>query len=175
MKTLDEILYLVWFLPAASWLQQFFVQVVVIAATNRPNSIDAALRRFGRFDRELDIGVPDDNGRPERHGMRRVMCVQSKIKLFMCNLCVSRSASVVVPKENGNIHALASHGMRVPILSLLSGSQCCAQALGFHLSSRSVLAISFHCVSPHGLGCGACHYACETVRSPHFQTPNDLS
>lgn len=92
------------------------MQVVVIAATNRPNSIDAALRRFGRFDRELDIGVPDDNGRPERHGMRRVMCVQSKIKLFMCNLCVSRSASVVVPKENGNIHALASHGMRVPIL-----------------------------------------------------------
>jgi hypothetical protein len=34
--------------------------VVVIAATNRPNVIDPALRRFGRFDRELDIGVPDD-------------------------------------------------------------------------------------------------------------------
>jgi len=39
--------------------------VVVIAATNRPNVIDPALRRFGRFDRELDIGVPDDNGRLE--------------------------------------------------------------------------------------------------------------
>jgi transitional endoplasmic reticulum ATPase len=39
--------------------------VVVIAATNRPNSIDSALRRFGRFDRELDIGVPDENGRLE--------------------------------------------------------------------------------------------------------------
>uniref|UniRef100_A0A7S2ZIM7 Vesicle-fusing ATPase n=1 Tax=Rhodosorus marinus TaxID=101924 RepID=A0A7S2ZIM7_9RHOD len=39
--------------------------VVVIAATNRPNSIDPALRRFGRFDREIDIGVPDDNGRLE--------------------------------------------------------------------------------------------------------------
>lgn len=39
--------------------------VVVIAATNRPNSIDAALRRFGRFDRELDIGVPDEVGRME--------------------------------------------------------------------------------------------------------------
>merc|ERR1711869_167539 len=37
----------------------------VIAATNRPNTIDQALRRFGRFDRELDIGVPDDNGRLE--------------------------------------------------------------------------------------------------------------
>jgi AAA+ superfamily predicted ATPase len=34
--------------------------VVVIAATNRPNNIDPALRRFGRFDREIDIGVPDD-------------------------------------------------------------------------------------------------------------------
>ena len=39
--------------------------VVVIAATNRPNAIDPALRRFGRFDRELDIGVPDDAGRLE--------------------------------------------------------------------------------------------------------------
>merc|ERR1719265_2782783 len=39
--------------------------VVVIAATNRPNSIDQALRRFGRFDRELDIGVPDEIGRME--------------------------------------------------------------------------------------------------------------
>jgi len=39
--------------------------VVVIGATNRPNSIDPALRRFGRFDREVDIGVPDENGRLE--------------------------------------------------------------------------------------------------------------
>nr|BAD91025.1 valosin containing protein-2 [Eisenia fetida]BAF62456.1 valosine containing peptide-2 [Eisenia fetida] len=38
-------------------------QVVVMAATNRPNSIDEALRRCGRFDREVDIGVPDTNGR----------------------------------------------------------------------------------------------------------------
>merc|ERR1711871_845996 len=40
-------------------------QVIVIGATNRPNTIDPALRRFGRFDRELDIGVPDENGRLE--------------------------------------------------------------------------------------------------------------
>jgi transitional endoplasmic reticulum ATPase len=39
--------------------------VVVIAATNRPNSIDPALRRFGRFDREIDIGIPDAVGRLE--------------------------------------------------------------------------------------------------------------
>merc|ERR1711953_1419027 len=39
--------------------------VVVMGATNRPNSIDAALRRFGRFDREVDIGIPDTVGRME--------------------------------------------------------------------------------------------------------------
>ncbi|PAA77589.1 hypothetical protein BOX15_Mlig033619g2 [Macrostomum lignano] len=40
-------------------------QVIVMAATNRPNSIDPALRRFGRFDREVDIGIPDVAGREE--------------------------------------------------------------------------------------------------------------
>jgi len=39
--------------------------VIVMAATNRPNSIDPALRRFGRFDREVDIGIPDAVGRME--------------------------------------------------------------------------------------------------------------
>ena len=40
-------------------------QVVVIAATNRPNAIDPALRRGGRFDREIEIGAPDKKGRLE--------------------------------------------------------------------------------------------------------------
>nr|XP_025678480.1 cell division cycle protein 48 homolog [Arachis hypogaea] len=39
--------------------------VIVIGATNRPNSIDPTLRRFGRFDREIDIGVLDEVGRLE--------------------------------------------------------------------------------------------------------------
>lgn len=39
--------------------------IIVMAATNRPNSIDPALRRFGRFDREIDIGIPDATGRLE--------------------------------------------------------------------------------------------------------------
>jgi len=38
-------------------------QVVVIGATNIPNNIDPALRRGGRFDREIEIGIPDKNSR----------------------------------------------------------------------------------------------------------------
>ncbi|MEO2154785.1 MAG: CDC48 family AAA ATPase, partial [Nanoarchaeota archaeon] len=40
-------------------------KVIVIAATNRPDSIDPALRRPGRFDREIEIGVPNEKGRLE--------------------------------------------------------------------------------------------------------------
>ena len=40
-------------------------KIVVIGATNRPNTIDPALRRAGRFDREIELGIPDSDGRLE--------------------------------------------------------------------------------------------------------------
>ncbi len=43
--------------------------LVVIAATNRPEAIDEALRRPGRFDREIVVGVPDEKGRREILGI----------------------------------------------------------------------------------------------------------
>lgn len=41
------------------------VKVVVVAATNRPNAVDGALRRPGRFDREIEVGIPDVDSRRE--------------------------------------------------------------------------------------------------------------
>src|SRR4029079_17996072 len=40
-------------------------KIIVIGASNRPNAIDQALRRPGRFDREIEIGIPDGDGRLE--------------------------------------------------------------------------------------------------------------
>lgn len=46
--------------------------VIVIAATNRPNAIDPALRRPGRFDREIEIPIPD------RHGREEILAIHSR-------------------------------------------------------------------------------------------------
>ena len=57
-------------------------KVVVIAATNRPDSIDPALRRPGRFDREIEIGIPDDEGRFEILSIHtRGMPIDEKVNL----------------------------------------------------------------------------------------------
>ncbi len=56
--------------------------LVVIAATNRPDAIDEALRRPGRFDREIVIGVPDQRGRREILAIHtRGMPLESEVDL----------------------------------------------------------------------------------------------
>ncbi|MBO6944405.1 CDC48 family AAA ATPase [Altererythrobacter sp.] len=56
--------------------------LVVIAATNRPDAIDEALRRPGRFDREIVIGVPDESGRREILSIHtRGMPLEEKVDL----------------------------------------------------------------------------------------------
>lgn len=73
--------------------------VIVIGATNRPNSIDPALRRFGRFDREIDIGVPDEVGRLEvlrihTKNMKLAEDVRFILSIFIYNcLCMLVAAS----------------------------------------------------------------------------------
>ena len=57
-------------------------KVVVIAATNRPDSIDPALRRPGRFDREIEIGIPDEEGRQDILAIHtRGMPIDEEVKL----------------------------------------------------------------------------------------------
>jgi len=46
-----------------SWEKNDNKPVIVIGATNRPDSLDAALRRAGRFDHEVSMGVPDEEAR----------------------------------------------------------------------------------------------------------------
>ncbi|TMM46602.1 CDC48 family AAA ATPase [Qipengyuania marisflavi] len=56
--------------------------LVVIAATNRPDAMDEALRRPGRFDREIVIGVPDERGRREILGIHmRAMPLGDKVEM----------------------------------------------------------------------------------------------
>ena len=57
--------------------------VMVIGATNRPNVIESALRRPGRFDRELEIPIPDDDGRHEILKIKtKDMALGSDVDLF---------------------------------------------------------------------------------------------
>ncbi|KAK0455234.1 P-loop containing nucleoside triphosphate hydrolase protein [Desarmillaria tabescens] len=60
-----------------SWEKNDNKPVIVIGATNRPDSLDAALRRAGRFDHEISMGVPDDEAR-ER--ILRVLSVKLRIE-----------------------------------------------------------------------------------------------
>src|SRR5256712_2803682 len=66
--------------------------IIAIGATNRPNAIDPALRRPGRFDREIEIGVPDKIGRHEVLQIHtRAMPLTSAVNLQrlsdICNGC----------------------------------------------------------------------------------------
>ncbi len=57
-------------------------KVIVIAATNRQNALDSAIRRPGRFDREIEIGIPDEKGRKEILQIHtRNMPLSSDVKL----------------------------------------------------------------------------------------------
>ncbi|XP_061692650.1 nuclear valosin-containing protein-like isoform X2 [Syngnathoides biaculeatus] len=51
-------------------------QVLVIGATNRPDSLDPALRRAGRFDKEICLGIPDE---PSRHRILKTLCRKLRI------------------------------------------------------------------------------------------------
>ncbi|KAF8556501.1 AAA-domain-containing protein [Imleria badia] len=60
-----------------SWEKTENKPVIVIGATNRPDSLDAALRRAGRFDHEISMGVPDEDA---RNKILRVLCAKLRLE-----------------------------------------------------------------------------------------------
>ena len=75
-------------------------QVVVIGATNRPDALDLALRRPGRFDREIEIGVPDRNGRLE------VLQIHTRGMPLAKNVVLERLADVTHGFVGADLQAL---------------------------------------------------------------------
>ncbi|KAG1774505.1 P-loop containing nucleoside triphosphate hydrolase protein [Suillus placidus] len=62
-----------------SWEKTENKPVIVIGATNRPDSLDAALRRAGRFDHEISMGVPDEEARNNFGRILRVLCAKLRL------------------------------------------------------------------------------------------------
>jgi ribosome biogenesis ATPase len=83
--------------------------VVIIAATNRPDSMDPALRRAGRFDREILLGVPDEEARE-----RMIRTMTTKIRLsgdFDCKVLARKTPGYV----GADIKSLAKEAAVVAI------------------------------------------------------------
>ncbi|XP_036387812.1 zgc:136908 [Megalops cyprinoides] len=78
--------------------------VIVMAATNRPNSVDPALRRFGRFDREIDIGIPDSTGRLE------ILQIHTKNMKLADDVDLERIAMETHGHVGADLAALCSEG-----------------------------------------------------------------
>lgn len=81
--------------------------VVVIGATNRPNSLDSALRRGGRFEREIEIGIPNNS-------QRKDILTKILAKMTACS-----SDKLELSEEELNEIANTTHGYVGADLSLL--------------------------------------------------------
>ncbi|WP_458188684.1 CDC48 family AAA ATPase [Haladaptatus sp. NG-WS-4] len=77
-------------------------EVVVIGATNRVDAIDPALRRGGRFDREIEIGAPDEGGR------REILEVHTRGMPLADDIAVDRLAATTHGFVGADLHALVT-------------------------------------------------------------------
>ncbi|MGV8151991.1 MAG: CDC48 family AAA ATPase [Candidatus Nanoarchaeia archaeon] len=88
-------------------------KVVVIGATNRPNSIDPALRRPGRFDRELEIRAPDKVGRLQ------ILKIHTRNMPLTKNVVLEQLASVTHGFVGADISALAKEAAMIVLRRIL--------------------------------------------------------
>ena len=84
-------------------------QVIVIAATNRPNAVDPALRRPGRFDREIEIGIPD---RPSR---KEILQIHTRNMPLAKDVSVDELAAITHGYTGADISALVKEAAMVSL------------------------------------------------------------
>ena len=88
-------------------------KVIVIAATNMPNTLDAALRRPGRFDREIEIGVPDKGGRLE------ILKIHTRNMPLAKNVNLSEIAKVTHGFVGADLNSLAKEAAMIVLRRIL--------------------------------------------------------
>ncbi|PIE55002.1 MAG: AAA family ATPase [Dethiosulfovibrio peptidovorans] len=89
-------------------------QIVVIAATNLPNTLDPALRRPGRFDREIAISIPDRQGREE------ILQIHTKGMPLARDVDLSRIAEVTRGFVGADLEALAKEAAMAALRGIMS-------------------------------------------------------
>ncbi|MEK6826116.1 MAG: CDC48 family AAA ATPase, partial [Nanoarchaeota archaeon] len=90
-------------------------KVIVIGATNRPNALDPALRRPGRFDREISIGVPN------KHGRLNILKIHTRNTPLAKDVSLERLAEVTHGFVGADISALAKEAAMSALRRILPG------------------------------------------------------
>ena len=88
-------------------------KVIVIAATNMPNSIDPALRRPGRFDREIEIGVPGKEGRLD------ILKIHTRNMPLAKNVNLKDIANITYGFVGADLNALAKEAAMIVLRRIL--------------------------------------------------------
>lgn len=93
-------------------------KVIVIAATNIPNVIDPALRRPGRFDREITISVPDKEGRLE------ILQIHTRGMPLASDVDLKRLAEITHGFVGADLEALAKEAAMITLRKVMSTMEC---------------------------------------------------
>lgn len=96
---------------------EFGDQVLVIGATNRPDSLDPALRRVGRFDHEICLGIPDRKAREEILGI-----ITKKVKID-CNFDLDEMAALTPGFVGADLYSLVSRAASTTVKRFLHGKE----------------------------------------------------
>jgi len=90
-------------------------QVVIIGATNQPNALDPALRRPGRFDREISLRVPDVRGRTE------ILRIHSRDAALASDVDLARIAQLTPGFVGADLEALCREAAMIALRRVLPG------------------------------------------------------